>query len=90
MRTSFEDDLFGKSDSWIRFACERNDVDELSQVILVEWNPQYTRQLGDAAYNSVTFPPDSFQETLVAQASEQLDRQTVIHETCHIIVGYPI
>ena len=75
--------------SWIRFACERNKVDELSQVILVEWNRRFTRRLGDAAYNSVTFRARiRLSSPLWQRASEVDRRETVIHEVCHIIVGY--
>ena len=33
---------------WIRFACECNEVPELAQVVLVEWNGRFTLRLGDA------------------------------------------
>ena len=41
--------------NWIRFACECNNVPELAQVIVVEWNPRFTSRLGDAGYSSITF-----------------------------------
>jgi SprT protein len=74
---------------WIRFACERNGVSELAQVILVEWNPRFTRRLGDAAYSSTTFRARiRLSLPLWPRTSEKDRRETVIHETCHIIVGY--
>jgi SprT protein len=75
--------------SWIRFACDCNKVPELAQVILVEWNPRFTRRLGDAAYNSVTFRARiRLSSPLWPRTSSDDQRETVIHETCHIIVGY--
>jgi SprT protein len=74
---------------WIRFACERNGVSELAQVIHVEWNRRFTRRLGDAGYNSVTFRARiRLSIPLWPRTSERDRRETVIHEACHIIVGY--
>jgi SprT protein len=74
---------------WIRFACDCNKVPELAQVILVEWNSRFTRRLGDAAYNSVTFRARiRLSIPLWPRATDQDRRETVIHEACHIIVGY--
>jgi SprT protein len=74
---------------WIRYACERNDVPELAQVIQVEWKTRFTRRLGDALYN-----PRSYQARirlsvpLWERATEEERRETVVHETCHVIAGY--
>jgi SprT protein len=74
---------------WIRFACERNGVPELAQVILVEWNSRFTRRIGDAAYSHVTFRARiRLSLPLWPRASEQDRRETVIHEACHIIIGF--
>jgi SprT protein len=74
---------------WIRFACERNEVPELAQVILVEWNPRFTRRLGDAGYSSTTFRARiRLSIPLWPRTSERDRRETVIHEACHIIVSY--
>jgi len=87
MRTSFEDDRHIRS--WIRFACEHNSVPELAQVILVEWNPRFTRRIGDASYSSTTFRARiRLSSPLWQRASEVDRRETVIHEACHVIVGY--
>jgi SprT protein len=70
--------------SWIRFACERNGVPELAQVIVVVWNSRFTRRLGDAAYNSTTFRARvRLSVPLWPRASEVDRRETVIHEACH-------
>jgi len=74
---------------WIRFACERNEVPELAQVVVVEWNPRFTRRLGDAGYSHVTFRATiRLSIPLWPRATDQDRRETVIHEVCHIIVGY--
>ena len=74
---------------WIRFACERNKVPELAQAILVEWNPRFTRRLGDAGYSSVTFRARvRLSLPLWPRASDKDKRETVIHEACHVIVGF--
>jgi SprT protein len=91
MKTSFEDDILEdrRIRSWIRFACDSNDVAELAQVILVEWNSRFTRRLGDAAYNSVTFRARiRLSIPLWPRTSERDRRETVIHEACHIIVAF--
>jgi SprT protein len=75
--------------SWIRFACERNGVPELSQVILVEWNQRFTRRLGDAAYSPSTFRARiRLSIPLWPRASEEDRRETVIHEACHLIASF--
>ena len=87
MKTSSEEDRHIRS--WIRFACDSNNVDELAQVILVEWNPRFTRRIGDAGYSSVTFRARlRLSRPLWPRALEEDRRETVIHEACHIIVGY--
>lgn len=91
MRTSFEDDIMEDRQirEWIRFACERNKVPELAQVILVEWNPRFTRRLGDAGYSSITFRARIRLSSPLWPRTPEIDRrETVIHEACHIIVGF--
>ncbi len=74
---------------WIWFACQRNDAEELAQAIIVEWNPRFTRRLGDGVYSPVTFRARiRLSLPLWPRASEKERRETVIHETCHCIVGY--
>jgi SprT protein len=74
---------------WVRFACEQNEVPELSQVIVVEWNRKFVRRLGDALYNPATYRARiRLSLPLWPRASEQDRRETTIHETCHVIVAY--
>ena len=74
---------------WIRFACDSNEVDELAQVIVVEWNPRFTRRLEDAAYSSITYRARiRLSIPLWPRATEEDRRETVIHETCHLIAFY--
>jgi SprT protein len=87
MRTSSEEDRHIRS--WIRFACDSNHVDELAQVIVVEWNGRFTRRLGDAAYNSITYRARiRLSLPLWPRATEEDRRETVIHEACHLIAFY--
>ena len=74
---------------WVWFACECNAVPELAQVIVVEWNPRFTRKMGDASYNPYTFRARiRLSIPLWSRASDQAKRQTVIHEVCHCIAVY--
>ncbi len=79
----------GQIRRWVRFACECNDVPELYLAITIEWNRRFTRRLGDGMYH-----PRSYQARirlsipLWSRASAEERRETVIHEACHVIVGY--
>ena len=85
--TSFEDDQHIRS--WIRFACDCNNVDELAQVIVVEWNPRFTRRLGDAGYSPTTFRARiRLSIPLWPRSTEEDRKETVIHEACHLIAFY--
>ena len=73
----------------IRYACERNGVPELTKVIYIEWNSRFTSRLGDAIYNSISMGARiRLSVPLWPRASENDRRETVIHETCHVIVGF--
>jgi SprT protein len=76
-------------DDWVRFACECNQVPDLAQMILVEWNPRFTRRLGDGYYNNRVLLGARIRLSLPLwpRASEEDRRETVIHETCHVVVG---
>ena len=75
--------------NWIWFACERNEVPEFAQVIVVEWNRRFTRRIGDGGYNFATMGARiRLSIPLWSRASEQERRETVIHEACHCIVAY--
>ena len=74
---------------WVRLACERNEVAELAQAIVIEWNRRFTRRLGDAVFNPITFQSKiRLSIPLWPRASSQDKRETVIHEACHIIVWH--
>jgi SprT protein len=72
---------------WIKFACDCNGVSELAQVIVVEWNRRFTRRLGDAAYSPTTYRA-RIRLSLWPRASEEDRRETIIHETCHLVAFY--
>jgi SprT protein len=72
---------------WVRLACERNEVAELAQAIVIEWNRRFTRRLGDAVFNPITFQSKiRLSIPLWPRASFQDRYDTVIHEACHVIV----
>ena len=74
---------------WVRFACESNGVSELAQAIIVEWNPRFTRKMGDARYNQFTYLAKiRLSLPLWPRASQKERQETVIHEACHIIAAY--
>ena len=41
-----------------KICCERNEVPELAQTFLVEWNPRFTCRLGDASYSRILTEPE--------------------------------
>jgi SprT protein len=64
-------------------------VPELAQAIVIEWNPRFTRRLGDAVFNPTTFQSKiRLSIPLWPRASIQDRMETVVHETCHIIVWH--
>jgi SprT protein len=64
-------------------------VPELIPSITIEWNPRFTRRMGDASYSPITFRARvRLSVPLWPRASEQDRRETVVHEACHIIVKY--
>jgi SprT protein len=74
---------------WIYFACERNSVLELAQVIVVEWNRRFTCRLGDAYYSPISMRARiRLSVPLWPRASTEVRMETVVHETCHVIVGF--
>jgi SprT protein len=80
-------------DKWIRSlvfsACHHNDVPELAQAIVIEWNRRFTRRLGDAVFNPITFQSKiRLSIPLWPRASSQDRRETVVHEACHLIVWH--
>ena len=74
---------------WIRFACDCNGVPELTQLIRVEWNGRFTLRLGDAHYSPISMRGRvRLSVPLWPRASTEVRMETVVHETCHIVVGY--
>jgi SprT protein len=74
---------------WVRLACECNDVSELAQTIVIEWNRRFTRRLGDAVFNPITFQSKiRLSIPLWPRASIQDRMETVVHEACHLIVWH--
>ena len=85
-RTSADDQHIRQ---WVRYACERNEVPELAQMIVVEFNRRFTRRMGDGLYSPARMVGRiRLSIPLWERASEQDRKETVIHEACHIIAFY--
>ena len=75
---------------WIEFACGRNDVSYLTSLITVEWNNRFVRRIADATLFShplrgrIRIGPKIWQ-----RADETQQRETIIHEACHIVAFHP-
>ncbi|MCE5302612.1 MAG: SprT family zinc-dependent metalloprotease [Planctomycetaceae bacterium] len=81
--------MFPPLHNWIQFACHQNEVAELAQAIQIEWNRRFTRRLGDAIFNPITFQSTiRLSIPLWPIASEQDRMETVVHEACHLIVWH--
>jgi len=75
--------------AWIDKACDDNGVPELKHKIDFEFNGKFTRRLGDARYRQKTKRGLIRLSTpLWPRATEAEQRDTVIHEACHVVVGY--
>jgi predicted SprT family Zn-dependent metalloprotease len=66
------------------------EVKAIASGIQVEWNSRFTRRLGDASYSLITMGAKIrlSSSPLWARASEKDRRETVVHETCHVVVKY--
>ena len=74
---------------WVRLACHYNNVPELAQAIVIEWNRRFTRRLGDAVFNPITFQSRiRLSIPLWPRASPQDRMETVVHEACHLIAWH--
>jgi SprT protein len=74
---------------WIWFACGQNEVEELAQTIIIEWNSRFTRRMADAFYCPATYRARiRLSIPLWPRASEEQRRETIIHEVCHCVVWY--
>jgi SprT protein len=69
----------------IQYACDTNNVSELAETIEFKFNKRFTKRLGDANANTRTI---RFSTLLWERASEEQRKETVIHETCHIVAYY--
>lgn len=74
---------------WIDFAVDRNDVIYLSNLIRVRWNNRFTQRFGDARIakdrlrGRIRLSPMIWERATSVQR-----RETIIHETCHIIAWH--
>ena len=75
---------------WIDFACEQNGVGAyLPTLIEVKWNRRFTKRIGDAGYSDhplraiIRLSPWIWE-----RASNTQRRETIIHETCHIVAWH--
>jgi SprT protein len=69
----------------IKFACERNKVPEFSKQIRYEFNTRFRTKAGVAVYskNLIKLSTEIF-----GQFSKDQQRETVIHEACHLIAKH--
>lgn len=67
---------------WIKEACRKCRCPRLASQITFEFHPRFTRRGGDCDLYRKKL---RFSEPLWPRMSETQRRQTVIHETCHLI-----
>ncbi|QDU96226.1 SprT family zinc-dependent metalloprotease [Lignipirellula cremea] len=74
---------------WIEFACDSNEVGYLTSIVRVKWNKRFTRRFGDAliGYNPL-LARIRLSPLIWQNASDSERRETVIHETCHIVAWH--
>lgn len=71
---------------WIDFTLQQNGVSYLSNMIRVRWNKRFVKKFADAGYGGN--PPRGIIRIgtrIWERASETERRETIIHETCHIV-----
>lgn len=74
---------------WIDQACDCNFVPELKDKIDFEFNSRFTRKLGDACFFYKTGRGRiRLSGPLWERATDTQKYETVIHETCHVVVVY--
>ncbi len=66
---------------WIRFACEANNVTTFFQPHII-WKKNYTWKMGSAHYRKMVI---ALSVPLFERATVEEQRNTVIHEACHLI-----
>ena len=70
----------------ILFACEKNGVPELAPQIKWRWSKKYTRKMGSAEYKKLLITLS--RPLFLTRATEDDQKQTVVHEACHLIAFY--
>lgn len=74
---------------WIDFACDSNGVPELKYKIKFQFESSFTRRMGDAMWDRKKKQGIvRLSSPLWPRASEQERYETVVHEACHVVVGY--
>ncbi|HKI31744.1 MAG TPA: SprT family zinc-dependent metalloprotease [Gemmataceae bacterium] len=70
-------------------ACRTCGVPELSGRIRLTWSGRFTARMGDARWDKVRGAGlIRLSRPLWPKASDEERRETVIHETCHVIADY--
>lgn len=70
---------------WIREACAANQVPALAEIIYFKFNNRLCRMFGEAWIRKRLIVISTL---LWKSSSNRNRRDTIIHETCHIIVYY--
>lgn len=91
-RTHKQSPQHGEIRQWIAFACDRCKCPELAHRIVHSFNHRLRRAVGLAKAFFVNGVPDRLRIELATKRWRQLNdvgqRNTVIHEACHLIVFY--
>jgi predicted SprT family Zn-dependent metalloprotease len=69
----------------IRFACECNDCPQVAKLIRFEWSNRMTTAMGNAKGCNATGYLIKLSTKLFTRANEEEQRETVIHEVCHVV-----
>lgn len=72
----------------IQFACDANGRPDIADMIRVQWSNRMVRSMGYASRQLIDSHNDyviKLSTPLFARANEEQQRQTVIHEACHVI-----
>jgi len=73
----------------IEWCCNQCNVPELAPKIRFEFNNRFTNRMGDAIYHPLSGTGRvRFSRPLWPRALEEKRRNTIIHETCHVIANY--
>lgn len=72
---------------WTQFACDSCGCPELAAKIQIKFNNRFTRRMGDASACGGRYVV-RLSAPLWPRATKEQQRETVIHEACHIIDSY--